>query len=107
MLTGWQQVKGLWYYMQTNGAMQTGWIKAGNSWYYLNTVSDGVEGAMHTGWLAKGGKTYYLDSSGAMLEGWHEIAKKYYYFYPGYGYLATNTTIDTYFQVGADGAWIQ
>lgn len=106
MLTGWQQWKGAWYYMQPNGTMQTGWIKAGDKWYYLNTAADGVEGAMRTGWLTQGGKVYFLNSSGAMAEGWMAFNNKYYYFYPGYGYMATNTTIDTYFHVGADGAWI-
>lgn len=106
MLTGWQQDKGQWYYLQANGAMLTGWIKEGDYWYYLNTLADGgTEGAMHTGWLTTGGKTYYLNSSGIMLEGWQEIDKKCYYFYPGYGYMAKDTTIGPFY-VDANGVWI-
>ena len=50
---------------------------------------------MRTGWLNYNGKVYYLHSSGAMAEGWTQIDKNWYYFYPGYGYKAVNTTIDT------------
>lgn len=105
MMTGWQTRDGLTYYLQDDGAMYTGWIKAGDLWYYLNQLADGgVEGAMRTGWLTKDGKTYYLRSDGSMAEGWTQVDGNMYYFYPGYGYKATNTTIDT-FRVDADGIW--
>lgn len=105
MLTGWQLKNGRYYYMQSNGAMYSGWIKSGDSWYFLNRVGDGdIEGAMRTGWLTFNGKTYYLTSSGAMAEGWTKVDNNWYYFYPGYGYKATNTTIDTFY-VDSDGIW--
>lgn len=106
MLTGWQQVKGLWYYMQPDGAMVTGWLRDGNYWYYLNTLADGgVEGSMRTGWLVLGGRFYYLNDDGTMVEGWRGIDGTYRYFYPGSGYMATNTWIDTYFYVDGNGIW--
>lgn len=105
MLTGWQTKNGITYYLQNNGAMYSGWLKAGELWYYLNGPMDGgTEGAMHVGWLTKDGKTYYLRSDGSMAEGWTQVDGNMYYFYPGYGYKATNTTIDT-FPVDADGIW--
>ena len=68
-------------------------------------MEDGdVEGAMRTGWLNYNGKVYYLHSNGAMAEGWTQIDKNWYYFYPGYGYKAVNTTIDTFY-VDANGIW--
>lgn len=105
MLTGWQVRNGLTYFLQDSGAMYTGWIKAGDMWYYMNRLEDGgVEGAMRTGWLVRDGKTYYLRSDGSMAEGWTQIDGNYYYFYPGSGYKAVNTYIDT-FWVNADGIW--
>ena len=44
-LTGWQQVRGSWYYLGTDGIMRTGWQAVGGSWYYLTS-----SGAMATGW---------------------------------------------------------
>lgn len=105
MLTGWQTKNGYTYYLQDSGAMLTGWIKAGDYWYYLNTLQDGgVEGAMRTGWLNYKDKMYYLLSSGAMAEGWTQVDGNWYYFYPGVGYKAVDTYVDTFY-VNADGIW--
>lgn len=105
MLTGWQTKDGLTYFLQDNGAMYTGWLKAGEMWYYMNQVGDdGVEGAMRKGWLTRDNRVYYLKSDGSMAEGWSQVDGNMYYFYPGYGYRATNTYIDG-FWVDADGIW--
>lgn len=105
MLTGWQAKDGLTYYLYDSGAMHSGWLKAGNYWYYFNGPYDGgVEGAMRTGWLVYNGKTYYLKSDGSMAEGWCEAEGNWYYFYPGDGFKAVNTYIDTFY-VDADGIW--
>ena len=34
-LTGWQKIKGSWYYYNNKGVIQKGWQKIKNSWYYL------------------------------------------------------------------------
>lgn len=104
MLTGWQTKDGLGYFLLESGEMFTGWIKGGDNWYYLNSIADGVEGAMHTGWLQNNGRTYYLGQNGAMLEGWNEVDGNWHYFYPGYGYMAADVTIDTFY-VDANGIW--
>ena len=57
MLTGWQKVKGKWYYLDPKtGAMLTGWIYVNGVWYYLDD-----NGAMHIGWMDWKGKKCYLD----------------------------------------------
>lgn len=85
LLKGWQQVKGIWYYLNPNGTMATGWIKDTNGkWYYLNQ-----DGSMKIGWLKYKDKWYYLGSNGAM-------------------YFNCTSTIDgkTY-TFDANGAWIE
>lgn len=34
MATGWAKVDGVWYYLNTSGALVTGWFQAGGKWYY-------------------------------------------------------------------------
>ena len=49
MQTGWQQIGGQWYYLDSAGIMQTGWMKDNDKWYFLlpsgamavNTTIDG------------------------------------------------------------------
>lgn len=49
MKTGWQQIKGYWYYLDQSGVMQNGWFKDNDKWYFLlpngamatSTVIDG------------------------------------------------------------------
>ncbi|MCV5409772.1 choline-binding protein D, partial [Escherichia coli] len=46
----------------------------------------------------------YLGENGVMCEGWTQVGGNWYYFYPGDGSMAVNTTISTFY-VGADGVW--
>ena len=82
-VTGWKQVKGVWYYLQSDGYMLTGWLKDAGKWYYLK-----ANGAMATGWIKDKGEWYYLNSTGAMLEDWQKIGGRWYYFEPGKGNAA-------------------
>ena len=34
MATGWRKIDGVWYYLNTSGALVTGWFQAGGKWYY-------------------------------------------------------------------------
>lgn len=61
LLKGWQNVKDIWYYLNSNGTMATGWIKDKEKWYFLN-----ADGSMKIGWLKYKDKWYYLGSNGAM-----------------------------------------
>ena len=88
MVTGWLNLNGTWYYLNSSGAMVTGWLNLNGTWYYLNG-----SGAMVTGWLNLNGTWYYLESSGVMKTGWLKDNNKWYYFYDS-GVMATNTTID-------------
>ncbi|MEI3168939.1 MAG: hypothetical protein V8S58_14165 [Lachnospiraceae bacterium] len=55
--------------------------------------------------MAKTAKTYYLDNIGYMVEGWNQVDGNWYYFYPGQGNKAVNTTIDTFY-VNDQGVWV-
>ena len=88
MATGWLNLNGVWYYLESSGAMATGWKKINGTWYYLET-----SGAMKTGWLKENNNWYYLEPSGAMATGWEKVNGTWYYFYSS-GVMATNTTID-------------
>lgn len=62
MLTGWQKVNGIWYYLCNQGSMTIGWQQVNGNWYHL-----GDNGAMDTGlFLDKTGKLYYLAADGYM-----------------------------------------
>ena len=65
MKTGWVNDKGVWYYLESSGAMKTGWVNEKGTWYYLEPT-----GAMKTGWVNDKGVWYYLQPSGAMKTGW-------------------------------------
>ena len=49
MQTGWLKENGLWYYLDSSGAMKTGWYQVSGKWYYsyssgelaVNTTVDG------------------------------------------------------------------
>ena len=56
------------------------------------------------GWLTIDGKTYFMNESGAMVEGWYKVQDNWYYFYPGQGQKAVNTSISG-FQLDANGVW--
>ena len=64
LLTGWQQVDGIWFYLTYNGTMAIGWIKVDNKWYYLS-----ANGAMVSNCtLEIEGKNYTFNTDGSMVE---------------------------------------
>jgi glucan-binding YG repeat protein len=73
MKTGWQQTNGTWYLLNNNGAMATGWQQVNGTWYLLNS-----NGAMATGWQQVNGTWYLLNSDGAMATGWQQVNGKWY-----------------------------
>ena len=38
MMTGWIQVDGRYYYLNTDGKMVTGWQSDGTNWYYMDPL---------------------------------------------------------------------
>ena len=75
-LTGWQEIGGSRYYLNSSGVMQTGWVTVKKKIYYLDTC-----GRMATGWRKISGKTYYFSKkNGYMLTGWHTLGGKKYHF---------------------------
>ena len=77
MQTGWQKIKGVWYYLggSSDGAMKTGWQKINGKWYYLK-----ANGVMQTYWYLENGKYYFLGANGSVRTGWQNIWGKYYHF---------------------------
>lgn len=103
MLTGWQLVNGIWYYLGTNGAMVSdGWQAIDGQWYYFD-----ASGAMQSGWIFDG-SWYYLGESGAMHTGWLLDNGTWYYLNPGNGAMVTGGQwIDgTYYWFNQSGAWV-
>jgi glucan-binding YG repeat protein len=105
LMTGWMKTGSVWttkwYYLDpaNNGDMATGWIDVDGSRYYMNS-----SGVMQTGWLSSGGSAYYLSVTGKMATGWMYIGSSDYYFYTEddvasgtsakAGVMAKNTEVD-------------
>ena len=61
MLTGWQKVDGVWYYLNPDDSMAVGWIMdSPGQWYYLNS-----DGSMAADTVIDGCR---LDPSGLWVE---------------------------------------
>ena len=59
----WKLVNNSWYFFDSQGYMYTGWLNLSGSWYYLNTDEGSNNGKMVTGWRAVSGKWYYLSTA--------------------------------------------
>ncbi len=80
-LTGWQLVKGTWYYMNSSGVLSNGpvesngtWVQKSGKWYLRDPWGSNL-----TGWQLVKGTWYYMNSSGVMLTGWQKVNGKWYY----------------------------
>lgn len=97
MLTGWQNVNGIWYFMNPNhdgtyGRMLTGWQNVNGFWYLMNPNHDGTYGKMLTGWWQVNGKWYYMNAqSGNGIP---------------FGAMYTNRTTPDGNHVNASGEWM-
>lgn len=67
MQIGWRQTNGVWYLLKNDGAMAKGWEQSNGEWYFLNN-----SGAMETGWELSNGQWYFLKDDGTMAKGWVE-----------------------------------
>ena len=88
--------------MDMYGIMQTGWQNVNGNWYYLNS-----KGAMQTGWLLKEGKYYFLNTDGTMAYGWVNTQGNWYYFQKPNGDMLTNAYTPDARYVNAEGVLIQ
>ena len=90
--TGWQEVKGIWYYYDAQGKPVTGFKTIGGKKYYftdsrLSGYTAAKKGQMVTGWKKIADKFYYFTDSqypagkteGQMLNGWRTIGGNRYY----------------------------
>ena len=63
MVKGWKQIDGIWYYLESDGAMHIGWLLSGGNWYYLDTGGEMIAGTSKK----INGRTYNFDTSGRCL----------------------------------------
>ena len=87
MTTGWQQIEGQWYHMDSTGAMETGWFKDSDSgkWYYLypsgvmavNTVIDGRTIGTDGVWVPEEGAVEPLTALICLPSSWFKIWKEF------------------------------
>ena len=63
MVTGWQEIGGVWYYFSSSGVMKTGWLQQGSVWYYLK--SSGARAQSET--LTISGTKYTFDGEGRLV----------------------------------------
>ena len=75
VLTGWQQVGGVWKWYSANGEMAVGWKEINGSWYWF-----AGDGSMATGWQKIKDIWYYFDDDGRMATGWKQVENEWYYF---------------------------
>ena len=59
----WKLVNNSWYFFDSQGYMFTGWLNISGSWYYMNTDEGSDNGKMVTGWRVVSGKWYYLSTA--------------------------------------------
>ncbi|OOM82263.1 autolysin [Clostridium puniceum] len=97
---GWKQINGEWYLLKNDGTMATGWHQTNNTWYFLKD-----SGAMAKGWIHLNGIWYFLKDNGAMAVGWQQLNDEWYYLYSN-GAMAVNTIIDGY-SLNPNGAWVK
>ena len=106
MRTGWARTVSGWYYFAESGEMLTGWQNVNGVMYYLNPDADSpTYGKMAANELIMdGNKFYYALADGQRAKGSVQLGDHWGYFYPESGEMARNTTIDTFY-VDASGAW--
>lgn len=85
-VTGFYEMYGNTYYMNTNGENCRGWLHIGSDTYFFDTRT----GIMATGWVTcTENRMRYFDEKGVMATGWTRIDGKVYYFTPGNGFMKT------------------
>ena len=102
--SGWRVIGAYYYFFNQDVSIYIGLLQQNGKLYYLNEIDNSLQGAMFTGWFVRDGKTYFADANGELVNGWYEIDGRWYYFYPGSGEMAQNTTIEGLY-VNSEGVW--
>jgi lysozyme len=96
----WKQ-KTIWQLVKDDGSLETGWVQINGYWYFLDST-----GTMYQDkWFQSNSKWYYLDDNGHMVTGWKKIEDKDYCFAPDGALYVSCTTPDGY-KVDENGVWI-
>lgn len=89
MITGWEKIRGYWYYFNEYGQMSTYWKEVSGVYYYFSpsgadAISGYPQGAMATGAqyipYTKGSsyyRNYYFSASGAMQDWYYPLSTSY------------------------------
>ena len=90
MIEGWRYVDGQgYYYYSVGGHREFGWQKIGGKWYYFNRTNEENPGIMVAdGEKVIDGQTYLFTASGAVFTGWMQKTEGWY-FYTERGQKAT------------------
>ena len=90
MIEGWRYVEGQgYYYYGVGGHRQYGWQKIGGKWYYFNKSNEANPGIMVADCeKVIDGQTYLFTASGAVFTGWMQKPEGWY-FYTERGQKAT------------------
>ena len=54
MATGWLNLNGTWYYLESSGAMKTGWQLINGTWYYMYSSGAMATNTTIDGWRIDG-----------------------------------------------------
>lgn len=71
LVTGWKQLKGVWYYLYSNGVMASSeWVKYKNEWYYLNKNGSMATNTVIGNWKidARGVATEIVNNNSDLFE---------------------------------------
>lgn len=97
----WMQIKGNWYWFNSEGYMATGWQKVNQTWYFLNP-----DGAMvSNNWTLQKGNWYFLNADGSMKTGWVEWKGNWYFLNQANGHMEVNMRTPDGFIVDGSGVW--
>lgn len=95
----WKQ-KTIWQLVNDDGTLVTGWAQINGYWYYMDST-----GTMYQEkWLNDNGTWYFLDDNGRMAIGWQKIGEKDYCFAPN-GALYVNCVTPDGYKVNENGVW--
>ena len=62
-----KQINDRWYYFDADSYMHTGWLELNGAWYYLESKVGSSTGVMCTGTREINGKTYIFGTDGVCI----------------------------------------
>ena len=127
MQTGWLNLDGTWYYLNTDGSMAkdiwigTYYVDANGAWYYFDangymlantTTPDGYYVDENGAWIVEGWQNsgygwWYQRANGTYPHSEWEMINGIWYYFDANGYMLANTTTPDGYYVDENGAWVK